>query len=104
MAKYEIWNFGATRRIPWEGGKPLDLLPDSGVYTDNKELAEHAGKFSMIQVKEVKGQLVSQGDQEGIPDYEGMTWGELRKAAAKRGLWRVGSKAKELITRLREAT
>lgn len=101
---YEIWNFGATRRIPWEGGKPLDLLSDSGVYSEDKKLAEHAGRFSMISVKEVKGQAVNQGDQENTPDYEGMSWGELRKAAAKRGVWRVGSKARELIQRLREAT
>jgi len=101
---WEIWNFGATRRIPWEGGKPLDLLPDSGVYTEDRKLAEHAGKFLMISVKEVKGGAVSQGNEVNTPNYERMSWGELRRTAAKQGLWRVGSKAKELITRLREAT
>lgn len=85
---YEIWNWGATRTLPYKS-EGVELLQSSGINTRDREMAEALGKFPFISVKE-------------LTRYEDLPMKELNKMAGKKGINPFGIKKKELIAKLRE--
>lgn len=88
MMEFSIWNWGATRVLPYRG-KGIELIQSSGIRTKNREMAEELGKFPFISVKELTA-------------YEDLPMKELNKKAGKVGINPFGIKKKELIAKLKE--
>lgn len=86
MAELEVWNHGRTQRIPWEDGKNLELLANSGIHTEDIDLAGHVEKFDKISVKEIE------------PEKWKIT--ELNKRARQIGVWEFGLTIPELVERI----
>ena len=86
--QYEIWNWGATRVLPYKD-RSVELVQEDGIYTEDGEMAEALGKFPLISVKELTA-------------LEDLPMKDLNKKAGKAGINPFGLRKAELVAKLRE--
>ncbi len=86
--RFEIWNFGATRVLPFKDAS-VELEQSNGIYTEDEEMAEALSKFPFISVKE-------------LTPLEDLPMKELNKKAGKAGINPFGLRKTELVAKLKE--
>jgi hypothetical protein len=89
MVKYEVFNFGGTRSIPYKE-HALHLQQNWGFVTEDKELVKVLKELPYITVREIEPKKTEGSckinKDKGLIVYEKMNFFNLRKIAREMGI------------------